>query len=273
MDPKTEAMYRSWRRVLWRTEINIIWCKCNLNEIKTKWQKLLIRHRMCVLLSAMGCLNRILRYIRLNLYCIVTGLQYSLQGPPRSLGAFSWFCRSGCNENASLFALTSNSLMYREEPHGHCDVDIYNMMYEEIANITPLTGREWSHGLSVFAVPDTCDEATTTASWHFRPVQQEALLPPWPGKTCPSRMRAYPPLTFFSVGYKQSILIMGVPQMTFGGIWGKMAVFSQAISKVGREKKKKKKKITPWISMCCKPKAFTHTIITCRHRKHIDRQN
>ena len=41
-DPKAEAMNRSWRKVFWRTEIDIIWCMCNLNEIKTKWQKVSI---------------------------------------------------------------------------------------------------------------------------------------------------------------------------------------------------------------------------------------
>ena len=42
MDPKAEAMYKRWRRVRWRNEIDIIWCMCNLNERKPKWQKLLI---------------------------------------------------------------------------------------------------------------------------------------------------------------------------------------------------------------------------------------
>ena len=47
MDPNADAMYRIWRRVFWRTEINSIRCMCNLNEIKTKWQTLLIHPRNC----------------------------------------------------------------------------------------------------------------------------------------------------------------------------------------------------------------------------------
>ena len=47
MDPKADRlMYRSWRRELWKAEIDIIWFMYKLNEIMTNWQKLLIHPRI-----------------------------------------------------------------------------------------------------------------------------------------------------------------------------------------------------------------------------------
>ena len=51
------------------------------------------------------------------------------------------------------------------------------------------------------------------------------------------------------------ILVIGVPQIMFWGIWGKMAVFCSHTVKYKqslKKKRKKEKKETSWILMCCK---------------------
>ena len=73
MDPKAEEMYRSWRRVFWRTKIEIVWFMRNSNEIKTKWQTLLIQPCIIFWPSSVPILLALVIHLRyfyeIQIYC------------------------------------------------------------------------------------------------------------------------------------------------------------------------------------------------------------